>query len=348
VKGSTFRAMESVHEKLKCLNYGFLFVKELKQPPVSKDEFILPPMKNTGHQFSHYIQLIKWLLSLIVNSKNDDNIDIDEHSLLPSVTAASEFDKVDIYDDPNVIAQKLMLTLRELGYNMDFPITKLKQPYGEIATSVLNFLADMALHCKNFQFIVEPKYITSKKHNEEEEEEDDDDNNHSDEEEIIVTDEETFEDSNDSIELSYEITKFENDATNNRFTSHSQPTQAMISCNIDPIEWRTEVERVTPALEVQFDDNYENNDTATSTTTTTSLLQNDISNNSWRKQVINALTENEKIWSEMERSQAAFQRLSKESNRSLEMIGIKEQIINDKFKHITEEYKICCSDVVNL
>ena len=40
--------------------------------------------------------------------------------------------KVDKFDDPNTSANKLVLALRNLNINLDFPVAKLKQPYGEV------------------------------------------------------------------------------------------------------------------------------------------------------------------------------------------------------------------------
>ena len=318
--------MEDVHEKLKCLDYELLFIRELNQRPISKDEFILPSTKNIGLQFNHYIQLIKWLFSQMIHADKEEGADGNTRS------ACSEFEDVDTFDDPNVIAQKLMLSLRELGFEIDFPITKLKQPYGEEAISILNFLTDKVLDSKDFQYVLEPKYVTADKMKNEDDEKNQDDGE---EEEVIDTDEETFDESNDSIELCYEITNFDNYnrfMTSNDTTIKTSATHDMISSKVDPVAWRVELERVSPALEINFEE-----------------LDNDTTlGRSWRMQVNNVLAENEKITIEMERSNDVFQRLRKESHRTLEMIEVKEQIINDKFKHITDEYNQLCDKLLNL
>ena len=306
--------MEDVLEKLLCLDYELLFVRNLKQQPIGKFEFIAPS-QNAALQFNHYIQTIKWLLLQIIGGDSKSNTTYD---------ALEEFQDVDIYDDPNVIAKKLMLSLRELGYEIDFPIPMLKQPYGEIATSILNFLADTALECKNFYYDLEPQYITEKLK--------EGDNSYQNEsEEIIDTDEESLEDDSrqDSIEAYYEISNVE---TSNQLKSHNNSTSTMITSEIDPVEWKVELERVSPSLEIQFDD-----------------LDNEIIlGRSWRKQVNSALLENEKILLEMDRSNDALQRLCKESTRTLETIDIKEEVINDKFKDIVEEWKLLSHKERNL
>lgn len=324
MNGATFRAMEDAQEKLRCLNYETLFVRKLQQRPVSRHEFVLPA-QNAGLQFNHYIQLIKWILSQIISNNLSNSAPMPTQNLTPtpSLSASSEFQNVDVYDDPNVIAQKLMLALRELEYDINFPITKLKQPYGEVATSILNFLADLALEKKGFEFM-EPRYITAERNDRV----GDYDSGHKDgddDDDVIVTDdEETFEDSNDSIELCYEITDFENN--NNLILSQSEATYGMISTKIDPIEWKMEIERVSPALDIQFDEDGDEQNC----------------NFNWRRQINLALTENEIIFAEIERSNDVFERLSRESNRFLEMIEFKERTINDKFKHITDQYKMLC------
>ncbi len=311
VKGSTLRVMEDVLEKLRCLNYEQLFIRHLKQRAVSRDEFILPA-KNTGMQFNLYIELIKWLLS---------QIDIEN-----SKEALTDFLNVDVFDDPNVIGQKLMISLRELDYDMDFPMTMLKQPYGEVATSILNFLTDRALQSQNFQNVVKPIYISE---NIVDKENGEDKSNN--EEEIIDTDDETFDDSRDSIELCcYQITNIQN----NKDLSVTSQVQShdMITSDIDPTSWRAELERVSPDLDVNFDD-----------------LDNDTTlGKSWRRQVSNALLENEKIILETNRSKDALERLSKESNRTLEIINVKERIINEKFKSVVDENNCFNDKLLNL
>lgn len=314
VKGSTLSAMEDVLEKLRCLNYEQQFIRHLKQRAVSRDEFILPA-KNTGMQFNLYIELIKWLLSQI-NKENN-------------IEALVDFLNVDVFDDPNVIGQKLMLSLRELDYDMDFPMTMLKQPNGEVATSILNFLTDRALQSQNFQNVVEPIYISENIVDKENTE--DESNN---EEEIIDTDDETFDDSRDSIELCcYPITNIQDNSKDVSETSQVQvQSHDIITSDIDPTSWRAELERVSPDLDINFDD-----------------LDNDTTlGKSWRRQVSNALLENEKIVLEMNRSKDALQRLSKESNRTLEMINVKERIINEKFKNIIDENNFFNDKLMNL
>jgi estrogen-related receptor beta like 1 len=52
---------------------------------------------------------------------------------------------IDKFDDPNTSVNKMMLGLKNIGFQMDFPATKLKQAQGDAVCSVLSFLANKAL-----------------------------------------------------------------------------------------------------------------------------------------------------------------------------------------------------------
>ena len=303
--------MEDVLEKLRWLNYEQHFVYGMQQRRVSRDEFIVSA-RNPGLQYNLYIHLLKWLLTSI-ELKEGEN----ENG------AILDFQSVDTYDDPNVIAQKLMLVLRILGYEIDFPITKLKQAHGEEAISILNFLADKALNDKGFQH-EQPKYITLDKLKS------NDFNTKQDEEDIILTDEETFEDSSDSIELSYEISKVNNQRGEMDVHQLEKDHDNQEQFELD--QWKAELERVSPALE----DIVDACDYLASTP------------NDWRTIIRSALKEHSNMTQEVDRSREVFERLSKETNRSLELIETKEDVVNEKFSHFVDDYQIECEKVRNL
>lgn len=52
---------------------------------------------------------------------------------------------MDKYDDPNTAVNKLMLALTSMGFELNFPASRLKQAHGEAVCSVLNFLTEKAL-----------------------------------------------------------------------------------------------------------------------------------------------------------------------------------------------------------
>lgn len=59
---------------------------------------------------------------------------------------------MDTFDDPNTSTNKMMLTLRNLGFSLDFPVSKLKTGHGEAVCNVLDFLCDKALSTRGFVF----------------------------------------------------------------------------------------------------------------------------------------------------------------------------------------------------
>ena len=303
--------MEDALEKLRWLNYEQHFVYGMQQRRVSRDEFIVSA-KNPGLQFNLYIHLLKWLLTLINMTEGEKENE-----------AILDFQSLDTYDDPNVIAQKLMLVLRLLGYEIDFPITKLKQPYGEEAISILNFLADKALDDKGFQH-EQPQYTTLDKLKS------DDYDRKQDEEDIVSTDEETFEDSNDSIELPCEISKanYQKGGVDVHQVEKDHDKQEQFELG----QWRAELERVSPALE----DIVDACDYMTNTP------------NDWRTIIRNALKDHSNVTQEVDRSREVFERLSKETNRSLELIETKEDVVNEKFRHFVDDYQIECEKVREL
>jgi estrogen-related receptor beta like 1 len=242
--------------------------------------------------------------------------------------ASLDFQEVDTFDDPNVISQKLMLlSLREYSFDIDFPINKLKQPYGEVATSILDYVTDKALECSDCKYEVTPKYITEewiKNPNLE-------GNIQEDEmEEIVDTDDETFDDSHDSIDLGCEtiITQYDNQISN---PVNSVWSKSITTAKIDPVVWRAELERVSPLLGVDFAE-----------------CEKDPSiGQSWRSQVNHAFVENETLLLEVEKCNDALRRLSKESNKALSIIQVKECLLNEKFRKVIEEYTMYCNELVD-
>lgn len=49
---------------------------------------------------------------------------------------------VDKYDDPNTSVNKLILSLKSMGFPLDYPASKLKLGYGEAACEAIDFLCD--------------------------------------------------------------------------------------------------------------------------------------------------------------------------------------------------------------
>lgn len=122
---------ENALEKLKIMNYETKFCALKSKKSFSRVHFVYPG-QNASHQFSDFVDLCSWLCSEI--SQNAD------------------FFKAEEFDDPNTVANKLMLALRQLDFRMSFPSQKLKTPHGEAVCSVLEFLTDSALAAKGFKW----------------------------------------------------------------------------------------------------------------------------------------------------------------------------------------------------
>ena len=86
---------------------------------------------NLSNQFDDFTEICEWLCTECKDS-----------SLF----------KRDQYDDPNTVANKLMLALRALQCPLNFPAQKLKTPHGEIACSVLDFLSEKAIAVKGLKW----------------------------------------------------------------------------------------------------------------------------------------------------------------------------------------------------
>jgi estrogen-related receptor beta like 1 len=80
-------------------------------------------------QFQHFVSLCAWLLQQCRRP-------------LP----------LDKYEDPTSSINKLIVTLRDAGMDIDFPPLKLRSAHGENVVKVLNFLCDLALVAKGFAF----------------------------------------------------------------------------------------------------------------------------------------------------------------------------------------------------
>ena len=123
-QGSVALLWENSLEKLKILEYETKFIQVKRKKPFSRIHFVISG-KNSSHQFEDFIDICSWLINLI--SRSPDTM------------------KREQYDDPNTTANKLLLALRSVNYQVNFSVQKLKTPYGEIVCDILNFLTDQAL-----------------------------------------------------------------------------------------------------------------------------------------------------------------------------------------------------------
>ena len=122
---------EAALEKLKILNYEVGFCDAKGKKPFNRVHFVFP-IANISQQFDDFISLCEWLFE--------------------EITKDVGFFKRDQYDDPNTVANKLMLALRQVDFRLSFPAQKLRQANGENICSVIEFLCDKALESRKFKW----------------------------------------------------------------------------------------------------------------------------------------------------------------------------------------------------
>ena len=127
---------EAALEKLKLLDYESKFCVSKGKLPFSRIHFVFPAA-NPSVQFDDFVDICAFLFLEI--SRNSDLF------------------KRDQFDDPNTVANKLMLALRQLDFRSSFPPAKLRTAFGEPVCTVLDFLTDAALANRNFSWKI-PMY----------------------------------------------------------------------------------------------------------------------------------------------------------------------------------------------
>ena len=122
---------EAALEKLKLLDYESRFCSTKGRLPFSRVHFVFQG-SNPSVQFDDFVDICAWLFFEI--TRNPDTF------------------KKDQFDDPNTVANKLIVALRQLDFRSSFPPTKLRQAYGEPVCTVLEFLTDAALSSRKFKW----------------------------------------------------------------------------------------------------------------------------------------------------------------------------------------------------
>jgi estrogen-related receptor beta like 1 len=210
---------ENSLERLKIMNYEKDFCKKQNRKPFHRVHFVLPA-GNLSHQFDEFASICSWLCS--------------------EITTKPDTFKPEQFDDPNTIVNKLLLALRQLEFRSNFPPQKFKTPYGEPVCTVLDFLTEKALAARGFQWAA-PVYVSI----------DDVEQPQADEEE---EDEEVVEDDVVGPEGggNEENHDFSFEETMRLESSIDTGTHNIIQAQIDPIEWKTELERVGPKLKTNI------------------------------------------------------------------------------------------------
>ncbi|CEG39972.1 Huntingtin interacting protein 1 (Hip1) interactor Hippi [Plasmopara halstedii] len=213
--------MGNVLEKLRVLQYERDLVKKKSLTPYNEVQFaFMNAGVNASAQFKSFLDLVTFLLK----SCGQDLV-------------------VDKYDDPNTSVNKLILTLKTLGFSLDFPASKLKLGYGEAVCAALDFICDQALAAQHFDW---PRPQYPKEDFADEAEVDDDaevDTANDDDETLLPGREEETE------ELFSDLVGSGKVAEDRHGLDHS--FQQMIISDVNPLLWKMELERVGPRLKVK-------------------------------------------------------------------------------------------------
>jgi estrogen-related receptor beta like 1 len=223
--GPIYLMWENSLEKLKILNYEKEYCRKFNKKACNRVHFVFPGT-NASNQFDDFIGLCAWLFSIIGGGSGA----VTTKGKSGRNASTSELFRPEEFDDPNTVVNKLLLALRQVDFRSSFPQQKLKAANGEPACTVLDFLTDKALSVVGFQWGV-PSYSNNIDVEQAEPDDDQNDEDIAEDEELGGPDEELmFEDPN----------KFE--------ISVDSSTHNILQALVDPIEWKTELERVGPKL----------------------------------------------------------------------------------------------------
>jgi estrogen-related receptor beta like 1 len=271
--------MEDVLEQLKILDYEQDFCEKKTVEPFARTYFAIPA-SNTGVQFKTFLDIVSWLMRL----------------------CHADF-TVDKFDDPNTSVNKMMLSLKNMGFQMDFPASKLKQAHGECVCAVLMYLCEQSLDAKGFRWN-HPEY---------------DDEGYQDEAEVDETADagSDIEDNLDGEEEEEEVlyTEMLHVAPETNGLDESQ--KAILESNLDPLLWQTELERVGPRLKVS--------------------AQGD-TGKEWRGHIEQTRKHEMTITAELPDTKQQLTAIGSHVSEILEKVSTKEKYINSQFEHLRQEY----------
>ena len=271
---------ETTLEKLKVLNYEESFCAAKGKPAFSRIHFVFPG-PNPSVQFDDFVDLCSWLFFEISHN--------------------SDLFKRDQFDDPNTVANKIMLALRQFDFRSSFATNKLKSACGEAVCSVLDFLAERALEQAKFRWQL-PTYPDAEVGGGDEPEDDDEDNDEiEDEVEGTIDDDLFFQES-----VGAEPENSLDASAHNMLTSH-----------IDPVAWKTELERIGPKLRTQ----------------------QQLSLNEWRAHVDQTLSSKSQIERVLSSTQGDLKALNRDISEEMNKMSTREKYINNQFVAIGQDFK---------
>ena len=127
--------------------------------------------------------------------------------------------QIDQYQESHTIIQNVIKELKALNYEGNTSASKLKLAYGEEVILVLDFLTDLALSKTNYIFLAASHHTT---------------------EDMLEESNHIFSEGHQNDAKDFSINEAENNDIQNE--------NSMIIAKIDPVEWKTELERIGPKL----------------------------------------------------------------------------------------------------
>lgn len=213
--------MEDILAKLKILDYETKFCKVNTIKPFARTMFSMKS-SNKSTQFAQFIKVTKWLF----------------------VEAGRENFTIDRFDDPTTSVNKVMLELKNMDFEMDYPVNQLLDGNGEAVCQVLDFLTDKALAETGFEWKKQYKPNYPQEDFAEEAEVDE-------EADVGAIVDEIATDSDDDLGDEIMYSDLVHDDLRENANDFAQST-AMIEAEVDAVKWKTELERVSSKLKVKL------------------------------------------------------------------------------------------------
>ena len=271
---------ENALEKLKLLDYENSYCSN-KRSPFNRIHFVFPAA-NPSVQFDEFVDLCAWLFFQISHS--------------------TDVFKRDEYDDPNTVANKILLALRQFDFRSSFPVAKLRQAHGEAACTVLEFLTDTAMEKARLGWGM-PMYPTNDEDAQDEPEDDEEEKDEiEDEVEGTIDDDLFFQ---------------ESAAADGPETSLDTSAHHMLTSHIDPVAWKTELERVGPKLK----------------------SKQQLSLNEWRAHVDQTVTSKAQIEQVLSNTQGDLKALNRDVADEMNKMSTREKYINNQFVSVGQDFK---------
>ncbi|KAJ0397689.1 hypothetical protein P43SY_002395 [Pythium insidiosum] len=270
--------MGNVLEKLRILNYEREMGKKKSFTPYVETQFAVLS-GNASTQFKGFLELVVFLMK----------------------QCNQEF-VVDKYDDPNTSVNKLILALKVMGFPLDFPASKLKLGYGEAVCAALEFICDKALAARNFGW---PRPCYPKEDFADEAEVDEDAEVDAAADDVPVEAEEEEELYSDMVRAKVEDNALE------------ESYQQMIVSEVDPLLWKTELERVGPRLKVHAKDD---------------------DGKEWHAHIERTRKHETMIKELLPRSNTQLKLLGTQLSETIERMGAKEKQINNQYEQQRQEF----------